>query len=73
MNEEDLIYCGNCGKALTNTMEIEYSGELNEFYCCPDCATNRYFDYMESKPIEQDKYKEYNIIVLNDGNLFRKA
>ena len=43
--------CDNCGKKLTNKMEIEYSSWLCELYCSPDCAEDRYFDYMESKPI----------------------
>lgn len=71
--DEDLIYCGNCGKSLIKTMEIEYCEELNEFYCHPDCATNRYFDYMGSRPLEENRYDEHNIIVLEDGRLFKKG
>ena len=44
--------CDRCRKALTRKMEIEYSGFLGEYYCSPDCATDRYFEYLDSEPVE---------------------
>lgn len=32
VKEENLLYCGYCGKVLTNKTEIEYSRWLCEFY-----------------------------------------
>ena len=43
--------CANCGKELKRGMEIEYSNDLCEYYCEPDCATTRYYDAMRSTPI----------------------
>lgn len=59
------MYCSRCNKELKANMEIEYSGELGEFFCSPDCAMDRYFEYMESKPIERDMFDEYGIIERN--------
>ncbi|MCL9969576.1 hypothetical protein MX569_03100 [Anoxybacillus kestanbolensis] len=42
------VLCGNCNKEIDVSMEIEYSDQINEFFCSPDCATNRYFEYMGS-------------------------
>lgn len=44
----ETVKCGSCEKEIDVSMEIEYSREINEFFCNPDCATNRYFDYMQS-------------------------
>ena len=60
-----------CGKPLTSKMEVEYSDYINEFFCSPDCATDRYFDYMLSGPVDfsQDKLP-LGVIVVN-GKLTR--
>ena len=42
------IRCAKCGKELKSDMEIEYSEWINEFFCSPDCAMDRYFEYMQS-------------------------
>ena len=44
--------CANCEKELTTKMEVEYSAWLTEYYCSPKCATDRYFNYMESTPVD---------------------
>lgn len=44
--------CANCEKELTSKMEIEYSAHITEYYCSPDCATDRYFNYLESTSID---------------------
>lgn len=36
-----VINC-RCGKPLKSGMEVEYSAWLNEFFCSPDCAQDRY-------------------------------
>jgi len=33
-------------------MEVEYSHHINEFFCSPDCATDRYFERMRSTPLD---------------------
>lgn len=43
-----------CKKPLTTDMEIEYSAHATELFCCPDCATSFYYDYMESKPLNEE-------------------
>ena len=47
-----IVTCSRCGKKLEQGMEIEYSGHLVEYYCSPDCATDRYFEYMDSVPVQ---------------------
>jgi hypothetical protein len=48
----EALKCGNCEKELNLGMEIEYSREINEFFCNPDCAKDRYFDYMGSTVLD---------------------
>ena len=57
--------CDNlaCGKQLRRKMEIEHSHWLSEYYCSPDCATDRYFSAMDSLPAtdkEKDKLFKRN-------------
>lgn len=49
MNE---VKCGRCNEPLTNKTEIEYSKELSTYYCDPDCATDAYYEAMQSTPLE---------------------
>lgn len=65
------IYCDNCGKELKSDMEIEYSNELCEYYCYPDCATTRYYDAMGSIPLDKYRFSKYNIVIKN-GELYKK-
>lgn len=54
-NEDgEIVKCSNCKKELNTSMELEYSQEINSLCCCPDCATNIYYDYMMSKPVDED-------------------
>lgn len=46
-----------CGKIITAKCEIEYSQEICEFFCSPDCAKDRYFDYMGSVPASYKEFK----------------
>lgn len=69
----DNLCCGNCKKELTKDMEIEYSEWINEYFCSPDCAMNRYFEYMESSTFDltnEQLLKEHNIKIVN-GKLFK--
>lgn len=52
-------------------MEIEYSDFLCEYYCSPDCATDRYYDYMGSTVLYNTELKEHNLKVLNNGQIIR--
>lgn len=58
----DRIQCSFCKKDITDRNEIEYSREYCEYYCCPDCATTKYFEYCGSIPMSfeeaQEKIKE---------------
>lgn len=68
----EAIICGSCKKPITNKTEMEYSDEINEYFCNPDCATNKYFDYMRSRPIDfsiDDGTEEF---VIKKGKLFEK-
>lgn len=73
VKSENLLYCGQCEKVLTKDMEVEYSREIGEYFCSPDCATTRYYDYMSSSPLESDVFDEYDIKILPDGRLFKKV
>ena len=57
-----------CGKTLTDKMEVEYSSWINEFFCSPECATDRYFDFMHSTPVDFSQPLPENVIVI-DGLL----
>lgn len=50
--EGQVVMCKNCDKELTTGMEVEYSERTNEYFCSPNCARDRYFDYMLSRPID---------------------
>ncbi len=54
----DTIRCGFCKKEITDVAEIEYSREHNEYYCCPDCATSKYYEYEGSIKIDFDTAQE---------------
>ena len=60
------------GCDIIGTTEIEYSRWLCEYYCNPDCAMSRYFEYCESRPFEEEFYDDYGIKVLPDGRLYKK-
>lgn len=47
-----VMRCKCCDKELTSDMEIEYSKNLGDYFCHPDCATHYYFEYMESTPFD---------------------
>lgn len=67
----DKICCNTCWKELNTSMEIEYSREVNEFFCSPDCARDRYFDLMQSVNVDlkdKDFLENENVKVIK-GNL----
>lgn len=67
------IKCGNCEKSITNKTEVEYSEWLSEFFCDPDCATTRYFDFMGSTPFYFEDYgMRKDGLLLKKGKLFQK-
>lgn len=47
-SREEIIRCAVCENEIKDSMEVEYSAYLNEFFCSPDCATERYFGYLSS-------------------------
>jgi hypothetical protein len=51
------LKCGSCQREITNKTEVEYSEHLSEFYCNPDCATDRYFDYLQSEPFHFEAHE----------------
>ncbi len=44
--------CSWCKQILTDKMEIEYSADMCEFYCCPDCATSSYYERLRSRVLD---------------------
>lgn len=68
----EVINCGSCKEPLTNKTEVEYSQEINEYFCNPDCATNRYFEYMQSRPIDFTSDDDTKDFVIKRGKLFEK-
>ena len=67
----DTLKCSVCEKELKSSMEIEYSSWINEFFCSPKCATDRYFNYMESLPVDFDNELPEGVIVNDAGVLVR--
>jgi hypothetical protein len=61
-----------CGKTLKASMEVEYSGRVNEFFCSSDCAADRYFEYMESTPVDFENTLPEKIEI-NNNNILMKA
>jgi hypothetical protein len=62
----EVITCKCCNKELNESMEVEYSNWINEFFCDPDCALNHYFDYMDSGPvIDDERRKELKVKIIN--------
>jgi hypothetical protein len=59
-----------CGKTLTPKMEVEYSQQINEFFCSPECAADRYFEYMSSCCVDFSQPLP-NGAVMKDGKLFK--
>ncbi len=48
---DEIVKCKTCKIACTDEMELEYSAETGDIFCCPDCAMDFYFNRMESKPV----------------------
>ena len=61
--KSDLIKCGNCKKELDTNMELEYSETLCTLFCCPDCATTAYYDYMASIPVDEQLLAEKGYVI----------
>ena len=68
----EIIKC-RCGKTLKADMEVEYSRWINEFFCSPDCATDRYFEYMESTPVDFENTLPEAVEINSDGVLVKDA
>ena len=60
-----------CGKTLKSNMEIEYSRHMTEFFCSPECATDAYFSYLESAPIDFENDLPSGVTVTAAGVLVR--
>lgn len=67
-----IINC-RCGKPIKSGMEVEHSAWLNEFFCSPNCAQDRYFDYMESTPVDFENKLPDGASVNADGFLVDDA
>lgn len=52
MTEKVRCALRRCNKVLTEEMDIEYSAELDFYFCCPDHAVDYYFDQMQSRPLD---------------------
>lgn len=69
MNQDnEIMTCGDCGNELTNSTEVEYSQFLTEYFCNPNCAQNRYFEYMGSSPVDFTNLDDG--IVVSNGRMF---
>lgn len=68
------VRCGlfSCNKVITTKTEVEYSQMLGEYFCNADCATDRYFDYMTSTPLDTDDL-EYQDVEIKKGVLYHKG
>ena len=60
-DKDEAVKCGNCKENLITDMEIEYSKVTGEYFCSPDCATEYYFEYMESSPVCIDDRYDFKI------------
>lgn len=65
----EAIRC-RCEKIITNKMEVEYSSMLNEFFCSPKCATDRYYDVLHSVNVDFSQSLPEGLIV-SGGLLIR--
>ncbi len=68
------LCCGSCKNELNEDMEIEHSQFLSEYFCNPSCAQNRYFDYVQSNPIDltdKDDIEKRGLKIIN-GKLTKK-
>jgi hypothetical protein len=54
-------------------MEVEHSAWLNEFFCSPSCAQDRYFEYMESTPVDFENKLPDGAAINDDGFLVDDA
>jgi len=54
-------------------MEVEHSAWLNEFFCSPECAEDRYFEYMESTPVDFENKLPDGASINADGFLVDDA
>lgn len=55
-----IMKCTGCDKELKADMEIEYSQWLTSYFCHPNCATDYYFNEMQSTPFEVEFEAENN-------------
>lgn len=69
----EVMKCQTCNKELTVKMEIEYSRNLGDYFCSPNCAMHYYFEYMQSTPFDvedrKDELAKRRIKVIN-GKLY---
>jgi hypothetical protein len=68
----EVIKCKNCKQELTENMEVEYSDEINEFFCKPDCATDYYYDLLRSGPVIDDEKRTELKVKIIDGKLHKE-
>ena len=67
-----IINC-RCGKPIKSGMEVEHSAWLNEFFCSPECAEDRYFECMESTPVDFENKLPDGASINADGFLVDDA
>jgi hypothetical protein len=60
-----------CGKIITTKMDVEYSQQINEYFCSPECAEDRYFEYMGSYCVDFSQPVPDGAMI-KDGKLFKR-
>jgi len=60
------ILCGQCKVVLVKGMEVEYSKWLTEFYCSPSCAEAKYFEYLDSSPVDFENLNLYGLSLVKN-------
>lgn len=64
----DPVRC-RCGKVIKVGMEAEHSTRMSETFCSPECATDAYFNYLESAPIDWTGPLPGDLAVTTTGSL----
>lgn len=65
------VLCGSCQSPIKVITEVEYSDYLGEFFCNPDCATDRYFDIMRSTPLDLENLPDNSVKVVRKSLYYR--
>jgi hypothetical protein len=58
MTEKQFFKCRYCKGPIDEESEPEFSQELTEVFCDPDCANSHYFEVMRSIPISLEELQK---------------